>query len=118
MTIETIDAAILAHQTWVARFQTSIKGINREIFDVSKANDDAACVLGQWLQSESSLALLGHDSHNQIKVIHATFHEIAGSIAARLNQHEPVKEIEEWLTEFNNLSRQLVMLLMHTKTKM
>ncbi len=118
MTIETIDAAILAHQTWAARFQTAIKGINTEAFDVSKASDDTACDLGQWLQSERSQALLGQDSHNQLTVVHATFHDIAGNIAARMNHHESGKGIEEWLDEFNNLSRQLVMLLIHTKKKM
>jgi hypothetical protein len=118
MTIEAINAAILAHQTWVARFQTVLKGINTEAFDIGKAEDDAACALGRWLQSEQSLALLGQDSHNQIKVIHGTFHEIAGNIAARLNHHESGKEIEEWLVEFNNLSRQLIVLLMHAKKRM
>lgn len=118
MTIETIDAAILAHQTWVARFQTSLKGINTESFDIGKARDDTACVLGMWLLSDRSRELLGPDSHNQIVAIHATFHEIAGNIAERLNHHESGKDIEDWMVEFDSLSRQLVMLLMRTKTKM
>lgn len=118
MTIETIDAAILAHQTWVSRFQTSLKGINTESFDIGKAQDDTACVLGQWLLSEHARTLLGHDAHNQIMAIHATFHEIAGSIAERLNKQESGKDIEEWMVEFNRLSKQLVTLLVHTKTKM
>ena len=118
MNIETIDEAILAHQTWVARFQTKLRGINSESFDISKAQDDTACVLGKWLYSEKSLALLGQDSHNQIKVKHATFHEIAGSIAARLNRYESGNEIEELLLEFKTLSHQLIQLLRHTKNKM
>jgi len=117
MTIETIDAAILAHHSWVARFQTSLKGINTESFDIGKARDDSACVLGQWLQSERSRDLLGADAHALIMVIHATFHEIAGNIAEKLNQHESSSDIAAWLVEFNNLSSQLVMLLMHTKKK-
>lgn len=118
MSIDTIEAAILAHQTWVARFQTSLKGINNESFDIGKAKDDTACVLGKWLLSERSHELLGHDLHKQIMVIHATFHEIAGNIAERLNRHETGKDIEVWLAEFNTLSRQLVILLLHTKKKM
>ncbi len=117
MTIETIDAAILAHQTWVSRFQTALKGINTESFDIRKAKDDTACVLGKWLLSERSRELLGADSHNQIVAIHATFHEIAGSIAERLNHHEAGNDIAAWITEFKNLSGQLVMLLMHAKKK-
>jgi hypothetical protein len=118
VTIETIDAAILAHQTWVSRFQTSLKGINTESFDIGKAKDDAACVLGKWLLSERSHGLLGAESHKLVVAIHATFHEIAGNIAERLNHHESGKNIEAWLAEFNNLSGQLVMLLMRTKKQM
>jgi hypothetical protein len=118
VTIETIDAAILAHQTWVARFRTSLKGINTESFDIGKAKDDAACVLGKWLLSERSRELLGAGLHHQIVAIHATFHEIAGNIAQRLNHHESGQVIEEWMAEFNNLSSHLVMLLMLTKKKM
>lgn len=118
MTIETIDAAILAHQTWVARFQTALKGINTESFDIGKAKDDTACVLGRWLLSDRAPELLGVDSHKQIVAIHATFHEIAGSIAERLNQRESGQDIDAWMAEFKNLSGQLVMLLMGAKKKM
>ena len=118
MTLETLDEAILAHQTWVARFQTSIECINTETFDISHAKDDTACALGKWLTSSSSRELLGSDSHNQIVAIHATFHEIAGNIAERLNHYESGKDIEGWLAEFNELSRQLVKTLMRIKRKM
>jgi hypothetical protein len=39
------------------------------------------------------------------------------SIAERLNHHESGKDIEDWMAEFDNLSKQLVMLLMRTKKK-
>lgn len=117
MTIKTIDAAILAHQTWVARFQTSLKGINNESFDISLARDHGACLLGGWLKSERSRELLDAESHVQIVAIHAIFHEIAGDIAEKLNNHESGKDMEDWLAEFARLSSQLVMLLIHVKRR-
>ena len=118
MNIETIDAAILAHVTWVARFQSAIKGISTETFDIGAAADDTACVLGQWLQTECAHTLLEKDLYNKINVIHGAFHQVAGNIAARLNQREAGNEIEEWLAEFNNLSKQLVTILLHGKKNM
>lgn len=118
MTIKTIDAAILAHQAWVARFQTSIKGINNESFDIEKAKDDTACLLGRWLESERSHELLDPDAHKRITAMHASFHEIAGDIAEKLNHHESGNDMESWLEEFARLSSQLVLLLIHAKRKM
>ena len=118
MSIATIEAAILAHQTWVSRFQTALRGINNESFDIASASDDAACVLGQWLQLEHAEALLGSEKHQQIQAIHTTFHEIAGMIAGRLNHQETGKEIEEWVADFNSLSRQLISLLILAKRGM
>ena len=117
MSINTIDAAILAHQTWVARFQTSLKGINSESFDIGLAKDATACLLGKWLLSERSRELLDAESHGQIVAIHATFHEIAGDIAEKLNNHESGKDMDDWLAEFSRLSSQLVMLLMLAKRR-
>lgn len=117
MSIETIDAAIKAHLDWVKRFNASLQGESGEVFDLNKAYDDKACSLGQWLSSERSHDVLGSTSHKQIKAMHATFHEIAGSIAAQLNQNAHGADLADWMAEFDNLSQQLVMLLKGTKQK-
>lgn len=117
MSIKTIDDAILAHRTWVARFQTAYKGINTEVFDLSKASDCRVCDLGRWLQTERSLEVLGQEAHDRIRVMHATFHEIAGMIADMLNRQELGADVEGYLVEFNNLSTQLVGLLMLAKKR-
>jgi hypothetical protein len=117
MTIDTIDAAIVAHRTWVSRFQTSLNGSNTEVFDLTKAGDDTACPLGQWLSSKRSIKTLGGESHTRIARLHSAFHEIAGDIALRLNQHQSTEDSQALLNEFDNLTKQLVQLLQLAKKK-
>ncbi len=118
MTIDTIDAAIFAHRAWVSRFQTSLNGSNTEVFDFTKAQDDTACTLGQWLSTESSIATFERESHTRITRLHSAFHEIAGDIAVRLNQHQSQDDSQALLNEFDSLSKQLVQLLMLAKKKL
>ena len=115
MPIETIDAAILAHRNWVARFNTKRSGISTEVFDLNKAGDDSGCEFGKWLNSDSALQHLGPQSHARIKALHATFHEIAGDLAGRLNRLDIDEGTQNLMYEFDNLSRQLVQLLMQAK---
>lgn len=118
MSIDTIDAAIVAHRAWVSRFQTWLNGSNTEVFDLTKAQDDRACTLGQWLLTESSMAALGGESHTRITRLHSAFHEIAGDIADRLNQHQSLDDSQALVNEFDNLSKQLVQLLKLAKKKL
>lgn len=117
MPLTGIDQAILAHRTWVARFQTAIQGVNREAFDLATARDDSLCNLGRWLNTPTSLELLGDDSHQRIKVLHKTFHEIAGDLAEKINRHDALDELELMLGEFDNLSAQLIQLLRLAKKR-
>ena len=117
MSIETIDTAIFAHRAWVSRFQTSLNGSNTEIFELATARDYTACSLGQWLSSPRSIELLGSESHTRITLLHSTFHEIAGEIADGLNQYRSIDDSQALLNEFDNLSRQLVQLLMLAKKR-
>lgn len=117
MTIDTIDAAILAHRAWVARFQAALTGKNDEVFDLAKARDDTICDLGRWLASEAALNLLGRDSLQRIVVLHGMFHEIAGEIGSKINEHQPAAETRALLREFANLSEQLVGLLNLAKNR-
>ncbi len=118
MTIDTIDAAILVHQRWVAGFQNALRESSTATFDIGAAQDDFACALGQCLQSERSRVILGIESHKRITAAHASFHEMAGYIAGRLNHHDSGQEIDEWIFQLNSLSYQLVAMLRLTKKKM
>ena len=115
MTINTIDAAILAHRAWVARFQSALRGDNDEVFDIGRAADDSACALGGWLRTAAAGELLGPDSHARIVALHATFHEVAGNIAQQFNGHASAGEIASWLAGLERLSGQLVACLEQVK---
>lgn len=114
----SIDEAILAHRAWVARFQRALAGVNTESFDLAKARDDRACVLGKWLTSDSSESVLSPDLRNSITTLHAAFHETAGEMAARLNRQDSTGATRDYMTEFDKLSKQLVQLLLVAKKKL
>ena len=117
MTIDTIDAAILAHRAWVGGFQSCFKGINHEIFDLAKARDWSSCILGRWLSSEMARQQLGATSHQEISGLHTRFHEIAGTIADLLNRGQVQCETQELISQFDELSKELVRLLRLSKQK-
>lgn len=118
MSIDTIDAAILAHRAWVARFQTALKGINGEIFDSTKTGDDRVCELGQWLNSESASQLLGDEAWHRITALHQTFHEIAAGLATSLNFDRTSSENRQLLGACDDISKQLVELLLIAKKRL
>jgi hypothetical protein len=103
-----IERAIQTHRLWVARFESAIKGINVQGFDVSSAADFTRCEFGHWLASSSSRDLLGESIHAQIDALHRHFHALAGEMSARLNQGE-VGELEQrMLADVENASHRFV----------
>ncbi len=113
--MDAIDSAIMAHRSWVARFKTAFKGNNTEVFDPLRANDAESCELGRWLASGRSSALLGEENWQSIKGIHVKFHETACQIAVLLNQGETFQDTQALIERFDELSKQLVKLLMQGK---
>ena len=117
MAIDTIDAAILAHRAWVGGFQSCYKGINNETFDLAKARDWSSCILGRWLSSEMARQQLGAAGHQEICSLHVRFHEIAGTIAERLNGGQVQQDTQALISQFDELSKELVNLLRLSKRK-
>lgn len=111
MIIDTIHAAIYTHQMWVEGFRQALAGATPLDGDVAAAADDRRCELGQWLNSQSSLEILGDDFHRKIDIFHAMFHDIAGEVALRLQSDKLDVNSVALLGELANLSTQLVALL-------
>ena len=116
--MDAIDSAVMAHRSWVARFKTSFKGNNTEVFNLDTAKDAEFCELGRWLSSEKARHLMGEESWESVKTIHGTFHEIAGEIAALLNQGKTFHETQALINQFDELSKKLVKLLMQGKKRL
>ncbi len=117
MAIDTIDAAILAHRAWVGGFKSAYKGINNETFDLEKARNWSSCILGRWLSSAAAQQQLGATSYQEICALHVRFHEIAGTIAEQLNHGQMQRNAQELISQFDELSKELVNLLRLAKPK-
>lgn len=111
MKITTIDAAILAHRTWVGSFKSACKGINTETFDLSSARDSSNCLLGRWLSTDAAALHLGEESRQNISEQHQAFHRVAGSIAELLNHGQVNQHTELLIAQFDDISKELVRLL-------
>lgn len=112
---QALDAAIVSHHAWVARFRSTISGISTETFDAEEISDDRRCAFGQWLHA-------GPDYFgdawmlDDIKSRHKYFHEIAAQIAVMLQRGYPRDQVDAYMTEFDAMSKQLVAELMRAKS--
>jgi hypothetical protein len=113
----TIVDAIVGHRSWVVRLRTALSGINTEVFDLSKVRDDTACALGRWLLTEQALAWLGDEAYKEIVTLHQMFHDMAGFIAEQIKRYDSSAMVFPMMTEFDDLSKQLVQALIQAKTK-
>jgi hypothetical protein len=117
MSIETIDAGILAHRSWVSRFKTALQGINTEIFDLPSTIDDSACDLGSWLATDSARLTLGAQAHDEIQPLHVRFHQVCGELAAQLNQRSVNPASQAVIEELDSVSKQIVKRLIRAKAR-
>jgi hypothetical protein len=117
MSNQTINAAILAHRAWVARFRKAHVGLNTEVFDLTKVQDGHRCDLGQWLLTEASISLLGEESHNIVSVCHTAFHDIAGNIVTKLKPCDSSDDVLNLMFELDSMSKKIVSHLIQAKQK-
>lgn len=110
-----IDLAVTAHNDWVCRFKASLHGTNNEVFDLDKARDEKACDLGKWLASGQVEQWLSPRSISAARMLHGTFHEVSYLIATMFNLSVSLEEVEELIIELDNVSNQLVELLLLAK---
>lgn len=111
---DEFSAAILAHQTWVARFQNTVKGIDREAQDPDLAGDDTLCQFGRWLHANPA-AFTSQASYEQVISMHRAFHMTAGKIAAMLQEYQPGGTMDAEMSLLRDQSRQLATVLLAEK---
>lgn len=106
-----IDAAIVAHENWIKRFQAVIQGTSREHLtprQVARSEDSA---IGKWLQSEGKKQL-GHSPTFHILVDrHRNFHREAALVLAHSQAGQSQAAEKRWETSFRHASNQVVLLL-------
>ena len=112
----SIDDAILAHHIWIARFQNALSGIDRATLNPVRIRKDTECAFGEWLHGNPD-AFPSQESFENIKALHAAFHDAAADIAALIRQDDPPEEsIKAQMSELRILSRQLIALLGEAKS--
>lgn len=108
MSLELIDAAIVRHLEWVARFRTALAGTGEQNIDLGQASDDSTCALGKWLALPETKDLLGMDYLNRTQALHGTFHEIAGAIVGSMQANDPEEVTQGLVDALADLSTSLI----------
>jgi len=111
---DEFSAAILAHQTWVARFQNAVKGIDREEQNPDLVRDDTLCQFGRWLHANPG-AFSSPMAYERIKLMHRSFHTAAWEIAVMLQEHKPSESLERHMNALRDQSKLLASTLMAEK---
>lgn len=106
--------AILAHQTWLARFQNALNGKDRDPLDPAPIRDDTLCNFGKWLHAHPE-AFPSPQDYARVKAMHLAFHETAGDIALMIRQHYARDSIDIYMDEFLQQSKSLVAELLATR---
>jgi len=109
---QQIDSAILAHSQWITRLKIAIED-GASQFDPDRVMTDNHCELGRWLyedfpKSESTLSVF-----EQIREVHAAFHQNAAQILrlALEGDRDTALETMSIQSEFMTLSGRLIVML-------
>jgi hypothetical protein len=92
-----VDGAIHAHTQWLVRLQLAIKNATSE-FKPEIVKTDNNCAFGKWLYSEIPDEIKKTPLYEEIKQLHASFHQRAGEIldlALQKKQAEALRLMDE-----------------------
>ena len=107
-----VEAAVAAHRSWYVRVRIAIENaIESEArFEPSLAATDTSCEFGRWLYQDFPVLLRDSPIYQEIKQLHAEFHEHAGRIlaVALRGEREAALDAMKSGSEFNMLSLKLV----------
>ncbi|MBO7081882.1 MAG: CZB domain-containing protein [Neisseriaceae bacterium] len=118
-TINLTDV-IAAHNAWLDKLETTLKGQNPEEYDPEIVGADHLCALGKWMNSDG-LSLSNLSEFANVKSVHAAFHQCAGEILQKHKAGKFADAITMLRNKLPDLSRQvqvhLVSLLIAYKEK-
>ncbi len=110
--LQQIDAAILAHSKWITQLRVAIlDGSNN--FDPDVVMADNRCEFGKWLYEDFPKPRENVEIFEQIRNIHATFHQNAASILRLAAKGDRQTALDMLMIngEFIGLSANLIQLL-------
>lgn len=110
--LQQIDAAILAHSKWITQLKVAILDGSSK-FDPDIVMSDNHCDFGKWLYEDFPKPTENGEIFEQIRNIHATFHQNAASILrlAAKGDRQTALDMLMINSEFIGLSSNLIQLL-------
>lgn len=93
--LQAIQAAKLAHLTWVSNAFALIQGMPLEAEQVPLK--DTECAFGKWYYGENAKMLAHLPSFREIEPVHSRLHEIYSEIFTILFDHQPEAETQHLL---------------------
>jgi hypothetical protein len=114
--MQKVDAAVQAHGQWLTRLRTAIEKGTSE-FQPDAVKLDNRCDFGKWLYGEFPATLKATPAFEEIRGLHAKFHQAAGhilSLALGGKKGDALKLMEP-TGEFMTLSGNLLLRLKRLK---
>lgn len=74
-----LSEAIAAHEAWIEKLETTLRGQNPEEYDPAIVGADHLCKVGKWLYSDG-MTLDKFAEYETLRKAHADFHACAGEI--------------------------------------
>lgn len=110
-----LDNATAIHAEWKLTLRTAI--LKKEPMDAVTVSLDSDCELGKWLHGEAHATYSHLESYPACVAKHATFHSVAGKVAAEINKGN-YSEAEAMLaagTDYANASSDVRLAILHLK---
>lgn len=82
-------SAIEAHIRWKVRLEAYIDGSGEEELNAAEAACDDKCVLGRWIYGAGGERHASHPKFENLKAIHARFHQAAGAVISAVDAGDP-----------------------------
>ncbi len=111
------DNIIKSHVEWKIKLRSYINGNSKEKLDVSKAESDKDCELGQWILNEGK-KYNDNPTCQELVETHKKFHLAVGEIIRKVNRddkEEVGKIINSTTSDYHSLSNKLVSLIIRLR---
>lgn len=98
--------AIAAHEAWIEKLESTLRGKNPEEYDPAVVGVDRLCKLGKWLYGDG-LFLDKYPEYKVVKNAHARFHQCAGDILQNHRKGHLMEAISALRHELIDLSKEV-----------
>lgn len=98
--------AIAAHEAWIEKLETTLRGKNPEEYDSNIVGADHLCKLGTWLYGDGKV-LNKYLEYEALRDAHARFHKCAGGILENHRKGYLMEAIHALRNDLIDLSKEV-----------